>query len=126
MARKPKPVITTDPDVQQRIELLRWDDFGPEDCTCSDIANGTGCPNGVAACLLATPIMIFSTEVEDGDVDGPSLIFLHHIAGQGYMNLICADCSEQDDHPNVLKVARKFAIGLFTTNLPPADYYKTI
>ena len=34
---------------------------------------------------LARTWVVFSTEVEDGDVDGPSLIFLHHIAGQGYM-----------------------------------------
>jgi hypothetical protein len=61
--------------------------------------------------------MIFDVRIEQGDAEGPSLILLHYIPGKGYFNLLCADCSNDDDYPIVRKVAQLLNIGLFSTNI---------
>jgi hypothetical protein len=105
------------PVTTSRIDLLRWTDFD-EETTRSDIANTLGCPNGVAKCLLCGgQVMIFDTELEDCDQDGPSLILLQNIPGKGYFNIICAKCSDADDYPLVLTIARALGVGPFTTNV---------
>ena len=109
---------------EPRIEVLRWTDFGEEDFPRTQIAEALGCGiDGSAACLLCQArIAVFPDDPDDSDApicNGLSLILLHRIPGQGYLNIVCQDCAadDEDDELIVGKVAARFGVARFSSNI---------
>ena len=102
---KRSPARPTGAVTKRRIQLLGWIDLDCLGNNRTELAEWLGCPNGIAECLLChVRIMIFDTELEDDDLDGPSLIWLLHIPGNE-ANLVFAKCSDTEDYSIVCQVA---------------------